>query len=87
MKANGAPEKLYIALSEFTEDGRTFVLDHHTDYPICTEYIRADAFIDKASEFIEQNITGYIDVTHKGGDENITLQSEFVNYFKEFMKI
>ena len=50
MKANEAPEKLYIALSEFTEDGRTFVLDHRTDYPICTEYIRADAFVEKACD-------------------------------------
>ena len=80
MKAN-APEKLYINLFK----GEYNVCN----YPVgnAQEYTRTDAFIDKASEFIEQNITGYIDVTHKGGDENITLQSEFVNYFKEFMKI
>jgi len=52
MKANEAPEKLYITLSELTEDGRTFVLDHHIDYPICTEYVRTDAFIEKAAEFL-----------------------------------
>lgn len=46
------PEKLYIALNELTEDGRTFVLDHRVDYPICTEYIRTDAFIEKATKFL-----------------------------------
>jgi hypothetical protein len=52
MKAN-APEKLYIAINELTEDGRTFVLDHHVNYPICTEYTRTDAFIEKARKWFE----------------------------------
>lgn len=45
-----APEKLYIALNELDEDERTFVLEHRVDYPICTEYTRTDAFIEKAKE-------------------------------------
>ena len=56
MKANEVPEKLYIALNEFTDDGRTFVLDHHVDYPICTEYIPTDAFIEKAWDWVEDNM-------------------------------
>ncbi len=55
MKAN-APEKLYIALNELTEDERTFVLDHRVDYPICTEYTRTDAFIEKAEEYIYKQL-------------------------------
>ena len=54
-KANEAPERLYIALDAFTEDGRTFVLDHCVDYPICTEYTRTDAFIEKACEWLENH--------------------------------
>jgi len=50
-----APEKLYIALNELTEDGRTFVLDHRVDYPTCTEYTRTDAFIEKAWEWINEH--------------------------------
>lgn len=50
MKANEAPEKIYVALNELTEDGRIYVLDHRVDYPICTEYIHTDAFIEKAKE-------------------------------------
>lgn len=54
MKTN-APDKIYIALDEFTEDERTFVLDHRVDYPICTEYTRTDAFIEKACEWINEH--------------------------------
>ena len=56
MKANEAPEKLYIALNELTESGRTFVLDHRVDHPTCTEYTRTDAFIEKAWDWVEDNI-------------------------------
>ena len=55
MKANEAPKKLYIALNELTEDGRTFVLDHRVDYPTCTEYVRTDAVIEKAVKWISNN--------------------------------
>lgn len=54
MKANEEPVKLYIAINELTEDGRTFVLDHRVDYPICTEYIRTDAFMMKARKWFEK---------------------------------
>jgi len=58
MKANEAPEKIYVALNEIDEDERTFVLDHRTDYPICTEYTRTDAFIEKACVWLNKN-TGF----------------------------
>ena len=77
MKANEAPEKLYIALNEFTEDGRTFVLDHRTDYPICTEYTRTDAFIEKAWEWIENNM-----LSSNQQDKSRLYFEQFVNYMK-----
>ena len=78
MKTNEAPEKLYIALNEFTEDGRTFVLDHRTDYPICTEYTRTDAFIEKACEWIKEK-----------WDDNYTMPiiiDSVIDDFKNYMK-
>ena len=56
MKANEAPEKLYIAINELTKDGRTFVLDHRVNYPICTEYTRTDAFIEKAAKWLDETL-------------------------------
>ena len=73
MKAN-APDKLYIALNELTEDGRTFVLDHRVDYPICTEYTCTDAFIEKACDWLENNLQGIV-----GG-------SIYIEDFEEYMK-
>lgn len=77
MKANKAPEKLYIALNEFTEDGRTFVLGHRTDYPICTEYIRSDAFIKKACEWLSKNTPDYI---------NAFIEHDFGEFVEDFRK-
>ena len=89
MKAN-APEKLYIALNELTEDGRTFVLDHRVDYPFCTEYTRTDAFIEKAVQFFEENIKE--EDCKFGSSEWTELKADyesfdsFVRAFRNYMK-
>ena len=79
-----APEKLYIALNELTEDGRTFVLDHRVDYPICTEYTRTDTIIEKVCEGIEHLLSGYIIRNFHFGDsyEIDTLIEDIKNYIK-----
>lgn len=79
MKAN-APEKLYIALNELTEDGRTFILDHHVDYPICTEYTRTDVFIEKAKKWFEMQ--------NEGVDFNGNYQCDMTDFedFEKYMK-
>jgi len=83
MKSN-APEKLYIAINELTEDGCTFVLDHRVDYPTCTEYTRTDAFIEKACEFLKSyrqdryNGMGYI-----AGIVNDETIEDFRKYMEE----
>ena len=84
METNESPEKLYIALNELTEDGRTFVLDHRIDYPICTEYTRTDAFIEKVCEGIEHLLSGYIIRNFHFGDsyEMDTLIEDIKNYMK-----
>ena len=78
MKAN-APEKLYIALNEFTEGERTFVLNHRVDYPICTEYIRTDSFVEKATEWLRDNYLKY-------PSEDCADTTKFVMDFKKYMK-
>lgn len=77
MKANEAPEKLYIALNELTEDERTFVLDHRVDYPICTEYIHTDAFIEKAIKFFAPHIQD-----NSGGYDRANVIKDFRKYIK-----
>ena len=84
MKASEAPERLYIALNELTEDGHTFVLDHRVDYPICTEYTRTDAFIKKVVNFLEMLGYGFTitdNITHTNYDKE-HLVEDFKNYMK-----
>ena len=78
MKANEAPEKLYIALNELTEDGRTFVLDHRVHYPICTEYTRTDALIEKTWNWVEDNI-----LSSNQQDKSRLYFEQFKKYVKE----
>ena len=86
MKTNEAPEKLYIALNELDEDERTFVLKHRVDYPICTEYTRTDAFIEKAVEFMEKiddvdEYSWYNEEEHASGITEKCIE-DFKNYIK-----
>lgn len=53
MKEN-APEKIYIACDVVTEEGRDFILEHPVSYLKTVEYIRTDAFIEKACEWIKK---------------------------------
>ena len=74
MKANEAPEKLYM---------------NWVNYPLeemQVEYTRTDAFIEKACEFISLNAADYIDVTHKGGIEHLALQERFIDEFRKYME-
>ena len=84
MKANEAPEKLYVALNELTEDGHTFVLDHRVDYPICTEYTRTDAFIEKAKKWFEEHFGNRLkwEITTYEFEDMQSMVKDFRNYMK-----
>lgn len=56
MKTNEAPEKIYIDSKAIGDNISTTVRTLPQDYPTCTEYIRADAFIEKAVEYIITHI-------------------------------
>lgn len=82
------PEKIYLnpdAVS-YNQNGKfLFIHNSDIDESKCTiEYVCKNTFIEKACEFIEYNITGYIDVTHKGGD--VILQHEFIKDFRKYMQ-
>jgi hypothetical protein len=79
-----APEKLYIALNELTEDGHTFVLDHRVDYPICTEYTRTDAFIEKACVKLKKLM--YDNLMFQGRLHREEVIDNFVEDFKNYIK-
>ena len=80
MKANEAPEKIYIALDEIDD----LALDQRFDYPICTEYTRTDAFIKKACEFINKaNLYLYHCISEEC---DLVDTDKMIEEFKNYMK-
>lgn len=74
MKANETPEKIYVDSKAIGDNISTTVSTLPQDYPTCTEYIRADAFIEKASEWLSKHAKKYYfnkDGHYLGTDELI----------------
>ena len=77
MKANGAPEKIYLFENPIsgTPDDR-WLSKRSDDNDI--EYIRKDVFIEKACEYMFYHLdTSKIDVSYK---------FEFIEKFRKYMK-
>ena len=93
MKANEAPEKIYLQVCgdclqtdcegckfEDLEDNVTWCKDRI--FPKDIEYIRTDVFIDKALEFFENDLCCYI------GAQDFTIDHKRLNMdFKKAMKL
>ena len=90
MKANGEPEKIYLQVCgdcpqtdcencnfEDFEDNITWCKDRIFTKDI--EYIRADAFIEKAAKWLEDNAIGY------WGTEAVD-NGMMIEDFKKYMK-
>ena len=80
MKAN-APERIWI-------DPATDLpkLSGHIDKD-SVEYIRKDAFIEKALEFLDGCIPDYIDLIHANVDTFMNVDNKrFIDEFRKYMK-
>lgn len=73
-----APEKIYVDSKAIGDNISTTVRTKPQDYPTCVEYIRTDAFIEKAEEFIYSALNDGII-----GTANI---EDFLRLFKNYMK-
>lgn len=81
MKANEAPEKIYVEIKHpFSEEYTEMIAFEDGDG---IEYIRTDAFIDKVCEFIETDGCLYIDYDEKGVTLNTT---KMIDDIKQLMK-
>jgi hypothetical protein len=81
MKANEAPEKIYISTN--SQDGTYYISNQ---YKRLIEYTRTDAFIEKARKWFEEhaddyNYTWYNEME---GESGITIEciEDFINYMK-----
>ena len=98
MKANEAPEKIYLKVCgscetndcdnckfEDLEDNVTWCKDKIFGKDV--EYTRTDAFIEKALEFLDGCIPDYIDLTHANVDTFMHVDNKrFIEDFKNYMK-
>ena len=82
------PEKIYISPNVFNiGENATKVLT--TKYRDNVEYIRTDAFIEKAYDFIHRKICDYIVHYNYGPNndmETMYVDSRFFEDFKNYMK-
>lgn len=75
MKANEAPEKIYFLLNGLISCCR------NTDEDV--EYTKTDALIEKACEFMGNNIDKQLIIYH---NNTWRKRDEFIEAFRQFMK-
>lgn len=82
MKANDAPEKIYLHPNLDSIFG---MAERSCESEI--EYTRTDAFIEKVLDYIENNIYDYYDGDHEYGVcGGFVKKEEFIKNIKDYMK-
>ena len=89
IKASEAPEKIYVADATFPDyvdfDGSPINTKRIDEHDI--EYVRKDAFIKKALEFLDGCIFDYIDLKHANVDTFMNVDNKrFIDEFRKYMK-
>lgn len=86
MKANEAPEKIYMTPS-FGEPDNVLLASFsksHLNFHRDIEYTRTDAFIKKATEWLRKNADSYTWYNEFEGESGMT--DDFIDDFKDYMK-
>lgn len=85
MKANEAPEKIYV--SNYSS-GLTYNWHNKRLAVNDIEYTRTDAFIERALEFLDGCIPDYIDLTHANVDTFMNVDTKrFIEDFRNYMNL
>ena len=82
MKANEAPEKIYVNITHPISNEYTEIIAFEDGDGI--EYTRTDVFIEKAKEFLlkESNIPLWDDIGENFGCDTPKLVENFIKYMK-----
>ena len=85
MKANEAPEKLYLDTTDNPDNVWLRAFRH--PFNTCgIEYTRTDAIIEKTKKAMIEWASTYASKTGKGVKERKALAFDLLNYFKEYME-
>ena len=86
MKANEAPEKIILSADRDTQIiNDEWVINDYTDN-IKIEYIRVDAFIEKACEWLKESVTNNTECNRIISKKGIITMGELIEDFKNYMK-
>ena len=83
MKTNEAPEKIHISIVPNSLNNYTYITCGK-DFPNAVEYIRTDAFIEKATEWLKKNADNYTWYNEMEGESGMI--DEFIDDFKKYLK-
>ena len=76
MKANEAPKKLYLSKNIYS----TYLYQvQDPDDESNVEYVRTDAFIEKAERYLQEHLIDY-------WSQSVTDESKFIEDFKNYIK-
>ena len=83
MKANRAPDKLYLSRNIYS----TYLYQvPDPDDDTAVEYVRTDAFIEKACSWLKENKDKYLYNTGEKGEYIPTCSSKMIEEFRTYMK-
>ena len=85
MKANEAPEKIYVPTAG--DELHYHMACPNNEFQESIEYTRTDAFIEKALKFLDGCIPDYIELKHANVDTFMDVDNErfikdFINHIK-----
>lgn len=87
MKTNEAPEKLYVNIYDhLTQKGYYAFTNKITEDDI--EYVHKDDFIEKAVEWLDNNLWNYYDTGNIGDFETLRFEhfTQMIEDFRKYMK-
>ena len=84
MKANEAPEKIYVYIPDDDIVGTASTQKGFPHQFVTEEYTRTDAFIEKACKFIDERLIFEDKAWYTDGE--VTLKDEVIEEFKNYMK-
>ena len=90
MKANEAPEKVYMTPS-FGEPDNVLLASFsksHLNYHRDIEYTRTDAFIEKVENYLNSKLYDWVSITNpdQRSYANVIPKKDFIEDFKNYMK-
>lgn len=87
MKVKEVPEKIYVCIPDGGIIGTASTRKGFPHQFVTDEYIRTDAFIDKAFEFFDEHLWKYIDVKNANCGTYIYIDGDKLKEdFKKYMK-